>query len=111
MNFAQKKKMKGKGGSVNAAKAKKIVKESTKRVSGTLNNTTQPKHSKLIQNVFFCSQEFVKNVKGVKESIFKAHKSTTSSDDFLPLEQSQPKDDGPKSVLDRFKPKVRKTNR
>lgn len=56
----------------------------------------------------FGAQEFVKNVKGVKQAIFNEHK-TSSADDFIPLVKSQPKDDGPKSVLDRFKPKVRKT--
>lgn len=55
VDFKQRNKMKGKGGSVNAFKAKRIVRDQTK-------------------------QQFVKMVKGVKQQLVDEHKVSTADD-------------------------------
>lgn len=56
VDFKQRNKMKGKGGSVNAFKAKRIVRDQTK-------------------------QQFVKMIKGVKQQLIDEHKVSTADDD------------------------------
>lgn len=72
--------MKGKGGSVNAFKAKRIVRDQTK-------------------------QQFVKMIKGVKQQLIDEHKVSTGDDgdDGNDNNQSVTRD-----ALDRFKPKKKK---
>lgn len=55
VDFKQRKKMKGKGGSVNAFKAKKIVRDQTKK-------------------------QFLQTIKGVKEQLIDEHKVNKSND-------------------------------
>lgn len=71
--------MKGKGGSVNAFKAKRIVRDQTK-------------------------QQFVKMIKGVKQQLIDEHEvSTTAAAD-----DNDSKASAKRSALDRFKPKKKK---
>lgn len=55
VDFKQRKKMKGKGGSVNAFKAKKIVRDQTKK-------------------------QFLQTITGVKQQLIDEHKVSTASD-------------------------------
>lgn len=66
--------MKGKGGSVNAFKAKKIVRDQTK-------------------------QQFLQNIKGVKQQLIDEHK-VSDSEPQKPIAE--------RKALDRFKPKKKK---
>lgn len=88
--------MKGKGGSANAAKAKKIVKNAAKQVKQFFSNTKMLLETNY---TFFFQKEFTKSMKDVKNAIFKEHKEEAAAG-------ADKSANGPKSIaLDRFKPK------
>lgn len=95
--------MKGKGGSVNAFKAKRIVRDSAKRVRILffklllLATIVADRLNKKIINIFVELQKFVDEIKGVKKQIIREHR--------VKKEGGEVKSE--RTVLDRFKSKKR----
>ncbi|XP_037914609.1 WD repeat-containing protein 46, partial [Hermetia illucens] len=63
IDFKSRRKMKGKGGSANAAKNKQIVKDAKRK-------------------------EFIKDAKKARDKVFEQHKEKSTTEDFIPLESS-----------------------
>lgn len=100
VDFKQRKKMKGKGGSVNAFKAKRIVRDSAKRVRNLFQIwllQMAASYLNIIHFIFVQLQKFVDEIKGVKKQIIREHR--------VKKEGGEVKSE--RTVLDRFKSKKR----